>query len=66
MPGQKQAEEDDTVWRSMILDMELQLCDKMLRSDERNFHCWNYRLWVIDTYEATIGKRVEGSLVRHF
>ena len=30
-----------------ILINEIGLCDKMLGSDERNFHCWNYRSWII-------------------
>ena len=39
--------------------MELLLCDKMLKADERNFHCWNYRLWVIQVYSEEMGKRLE-------
>lgn len=32
-----------------ILNNEIKLCDKMLTADERNFHCWNYRSWIINT-----------------
>ena len=30
-----------------MLAIEFYLCDKMLEKDERNFHVWNYRNWVI-------------------
>ena len=31
-----------------ILTQEMKLCQMMLTRDERNFHCWNYRSWLID------------------
>ena len=33
-----------------LLAKELELCDYMLRADERNFHCWNYRTWLIRAF----------------
>jgi geranylgeranyl transferase type-2 subunit alpha len=41
---------------------EFHLCAQFLTLDERNFHCWNYRRWVADTFVRDEAERVQQEL----
>eukprot|EP00330_Aristerostoma_sp_ATCC50986_P001700 CAMPEP_0114577312 /NCGR_PEP_ID=MMETSP0125-20121206/1987_1 /TAXON_ID=485358 ORGANISM="Aristerostoma sp., Strain ATCC 50986" /NCGR_SAMPLE_ID=MMETSP0125 /ASSEMBLY_ACC=CAM_ASM_000245 /LENGTH=108 /DNA_ID=CAMNT_0001766527 /DNA_START=337 /DNA_END=663 /DNA_ORIENTATION=- len=35
-----------------IIKAELMLCETMLGRDERNFHVWNYRNWIVNSIKG--------------
>jgi geranylgeranyl transferase type-2 subunit alpha len=61
MKGQEIEREDPSIEKA-IVKQELGLCEMMLGKDERNFHVWNYRNWIINTFKIEDPKLVDVEL----
>jgi geranylgeranyl transferase type-2 subunit alpha len=48
---------EEDIINSAIIKNEQDLCAMMLTKDERNFHCWSYKIWLLDTYCNEIKRR---------
>lgn len=47
-----EVEKEDPTIEKVLAKQELGLCEMQLAKDERNFHVWNYRSWIINTLKA--------------
>jgi len=47
-----EVEKEDPSIDKVLAKQELGLCEMQLAKDERNFHVWNYRSWIINTLKS--------------
>lgn len=47
-----EVEKEDPTIEKILAKQEFGLCEMQLAKDERNFHVWNYRSWIVNTLKA--------------
>lgn len=54
---------EERIEANRLLASEMELCGKFLSFDERNFHCWNYRRFVVSAIAMLAAHDTEESLL---
>lgn len=61
VPVSQEGEGAQASSKGQVVDVsaELGLCGKLLDADERNFHCWNYRMWLTRSTSVPVEQELE-------